>query len=78
MLTQSLSGDAYKYEEVTSETDVRFRLIHYQSKLLGIQYLSPLNFTNALVRWPSSLNQLVPIQIPILITSTQAGVGRHY
>ena len=44
VLTQSLSDDAYKYEEVTSETDVRFRLIHYQSKLLRYPIFITLEF----------------------------------
>ena len=44
VLTQSLSDDAYNYEEVTSETDVRFRLIHYQSKLLRYPIFITLEF----------------------------------
>ena len=44
VLTQSLSDDAYNYEEVTSETDVRFRLIHYQSELLRYPIFITLEF----------------------------------
>ena len=44
VLTQSLSDDAYNYEEVTSETDVRFRLIHYQPKLLRYPIFITLEF----------------------------------
>lgn len=33
-LTQALDRGGYAYKEVTSETDVGFRLIHYESKLL--------------------------------------------
>ena len=44
VLTQSLSDDAYNYEEVTSETDVRFRLIQYQSKLLRYPIFIALEF----------------------------------
>ena len=44
VLTQSLSDDAYNYEEVTSETDVRFRLIHYQSNLLRYPIFITLEF----------------------------------
>ncbi len=34
MLTQALENGGFRYYEVTSETDVAFRLIHYESKLL--------------------------------------------
>ena len=44
VLTQSLSDDTYNYEEVTSETDVRFRLIHYQSELLRYPIFITLEF----------------------------------
>mgnify|MGYP003869035751 FL=1 len=44
VLTQSLSDESYNYEEVTSETGVRFRLIHYQSKLLRYPIFITLEF----------------------------------
>ena len=44
VLTQSLSDDAYNYEEVTSENDVHFRLIHYQSKLFRYPIFITLEF----------------------------------
>ena len=44
VLTQSLVDGAYNYEEVTSETDVRFRLIHYQSNLLRYPIFITLEF----------------------------------
>lgn len=34
VLTQALDDGGFAYNEVTSETDVAFRLIHYESKLL--------------------------------------------
>jgi threonine dehydratase len=34
VLTQALDDSGFAYNEVTSETDVAFRLIHYESKLL--------------------------------------------
>jgi threonine dehydratase len=34
VLTQALDDSGFAYSEVTSETDVAFRLIHYESKLL--------------------------------------------
>ena len=44
LLTQALVDGAYTFEEVTSETDVSFRLIHYQSKLLSCPIFITLEF----------------------------------
>ena len=44
VLTQALVDGAYTHEEVTSETDVSFRLIHYQSKLLSCPIFITLEF----------------------------------
>ena len=44
VLTQALVDGSYTYEEVTTETDVRFRLIHYQSKLLRCPIFITLEF----------------------------------
>ena len=60
VLTQSLSDDAYKYEEVTSETDVRFRLIHYQSKLLRYPIFITLEFHER----PGALAEFLKIVSP--------------
>jgi len=44
ILTQALDDGDYAYNEVTSETDVAFRLIHYQSKLLRYPIFIKLEF----------------------------------
>ena len=44
VLIQSLQDGGYPYTEVTSETDVAFRLIHYESKLLRTPYFITLEF----------------------------------
>jgi threonine dehydratase len=43
-LTHALDDGGYKYSEVTSETDVAFRLIHYESKLLRYPIFITLEF----------------------------------
>ena len=43
-LTQALDDGGYAYTEVTSETDVAFRLIHYESKLLRYPIFITLEF----------------------------------
>ena len=43
-LIQSLQDGGYPFTEVTSETDVAFRLIHYESKLLRTPYFITLEF----------------------------------
>ena len=44
VLTQALEDGDYTYGEVTSEPDVRFRLIHYQSNLLRYPIFITLEF----------------------------------
>ncbi len=44
VLTQSLTNGGFDYVEVTSETDVAFRLIHYESKLLSYPFFITLEF----------------------------------
>lgn len=44
LLGKALSDAGYHYTEVTSETDVAFRLIHYESKLLHFPYFITLEF----------------------------------
>jgi len=44
VLIQSLQDGGYPFTEVTSETDVAFRLIHYESKLLRTPYFITLEF----------------------------------
>ncbi len=44
VLKKSLHDGGYHFTEVTSETDVAFRLIHYESKLLRTPYFITLEF----------------------------------
>lgn len=44
VLIQSLQDGGYAFTEVTAETDVAFRLIHYESKLLRTPYFITLEF----------------------------------
>ena len=44
VLKKSLNDGGYRFTEVTSETDVAFRLIHYESKLLRTPYFITLEF----------------------------------
>lgn len=44
VLKKSLRNGDFKFTEVTSETDVTFRLIHYESKLLRMPYFITLEF----------------------------------
>jgi threonine dehydratase len=60
VLTQALDDGAYTYEEVTSETDVRFRLIHYQSNLLRYPIFITLEFHER----PGALAEFLKIVSP--------------
>ena len=44
LLKACLNNNNFKFTEVTSEADVTFRLIHYESKLLNIPYFLTLEF----------------------------------
>ncbi len=44
VLTKALHDGGFEFTEVTSETDVAFRLIHYESKLLSHPYFITLEF----------------------------------
>lgn len=44
ILCQALSEGGYTYHEVTSESDVSFRLIHYESKLMRLPIFITLEF----------------------------------
>ncbi len=44
VLKKSLHDGGFEFTEVTSETDVSFRLIHYESKLLRTPYFITLEF----------------------------------
>lgn len=44
VLTQALRNSGFDFTEVTSETDVAFRLIHYESKLLRTPFFITLEF----------------------------------
>jgi threonine dehydratase len=44
VLKKSLRDGEFGFTEVTSETDVAFRLIHYESKLLRTPYFITLEF----------------------------------
>lgn len=44
LLSQALNTAGYVFSEVTSDTDVAFRLIHYESKLLQFPYFITLEF----------------------------------
>jgi threonine dehydratase len=60
VLTQALTDGSYIYEEVTTETDVRFRLIHYQSKLLRCPIFITLEFHER----PGALAEFLKIVSP--------------
>ncbi|WP_269526165.1 threonine ammonia-lyase, biosynthetic [Coraliomargarita parva] len=44
VLARALNAGGYQFSEVTSDTDVAFRLIHYESKLLSHPYFMTLDF----------------------------------
>jgi threonine dehydratase len=44
ILTKALQSHGYKFNEVTSDTDVSFRLIHYESRLLSHPFFITLEF----------------------------------
>jgi len=44
LLSDALHQHQYSFTEVTSETDVEFRLIHYESKLIKFPYFMELEF----------------------------------
>ena len=44
LLTEALQAGGYEFDEVTSQTDVAFHLIHYESKLLHFPFFITLEF----------------------------------